>query len=54
MVELAGGRAIPVPLRPEDNWAITPEALAAAATPDTKILLINSPNNPTGRVLESR
>ncbi len=51
MVELAGGRAIPVSLRPEDNWAITPEALAAAATRDAKILLINSPNNPTGRVL---
>lgn len=53
MVELAGGRAIPVPLNPEDNWTITPEALAAAATPDARILLINSPNNPTGRVLNA-
>src|SRR3954451_7512409 len=53
MVELAGGRAIPVSLSPEDNWTITPEALAAAVTPDSRILLINSPNNPTGRVLHT-
>jgi aspartate aminotransferase len=53
MVELAGGKAIPVSLSPEDNWTITPEALVAAATPDARILLINSPNNPTGRVLNA-
>jgi aspartate aminotransferase len=53
MVELAGGRAIPVSLSPDDNWTITPAALAAATTPDAKILLINSPNNPTGRVLNA-
>jgi len=53
MVELAGGRAIPVPLSPDDSWTITPEALAAAATSDARILLINSPNNPTGRVLNA-
>jgi aspartate aminotransferase len=50
-VELAGGRAVPVPLDPDDDWRLTGEALAAAWTPATRILLINSPNNPTGRVL---
>jgi aspartate aminotransferase len=52
MVELAGGRPVPVSLRPDDNWRITPEALDSALTPASRILLINSPNNPTGRVLD--
>jgi aspartate aminotransferase len=52
MVELAGGTAVPVPLDPDDNWRLTGEALANAWTPASRILLINSPNNPTGRVLE--
>ena len=52
MVELAGGTPFPVPLDPDDNWRLTREALAAAWTPATRILLINSPNNPTGRVLD--
>jgi aspartate aminotransferase len=52
MVELAGGTAVPVPLDPDDNWRLTGEALADAWTPASRILLINSPNNPTGRVLD--
>jgi aspartate aminotransferase len=52
MVELAGGTPVPVALDPDDNWRLTPEKLAAARTPATRILLINSPNNPTGRVLD--
>jgi aspartate aminotransferase len=52
MVELAGGTAVPVPLDPDDNWRLTGESLAGAWTPASRILLINSPNNPTGRVLD--
>ncbi len=52
MVELSGGNAVPVPLDPDNNWRLTGEALAGAWTPETRILLINSPNNPTGRVLD--
>ena len=52
MVELAGGTTVPVPLEPDDNWRLTPERLAAAWTPTSRILLINSPNNPTGRVFD--
>ena len=52
MVELAGGTAVPVSLDPDDNWRLTPAALEAAATPASRILLVNSPNNPTGRVLD--
>lgn len=52
MVELAGGTPVPVALDPDDNWRLTTERLSAAWTPAARILLINSPNNPTGRVLD--
>jgi aspartate aminotransferase len=52
MVELAGGTAVPLALQPDDNWRLTGETLSAAWTPASRILLINSPNNPTGRVLD--
>ena len=52
MVELAGGTPVPVPLDPDDNWRLTAVALDSAATPSSRILLVNSPNNPTGRVLD--
>lgn len=50
MVELAGGRAIGVPLNPDDNFAITSKVLEQHVTPETRVILLNSPNNPTGRV----
>ena len=50
MVELAGGRAIGVPLNPDDNFAITSEVLEQHVTPETRVILLNSPNNPSGRV----
>ena len=53
MVELAGGRAVPVSLDPDDRFRITREALEAAATPASRVIIICSPNNPTGRVLEA-
>jgi aspartate aminotransferase len=53
MVELAGGTGVPVPLNPDDNWRLTGETLSAAWTPSSRIILINSPNNPTGRVLDN-
>lgn len=52
MCELAGGTPVPVATSPEENWRITSQALAAAVTPRSRILLLNSPNNPTGRVLD--
>lgn len=52
MVELAGGRAVPVALDPDTQFRVTPEALEAAVTPASRILVVNSPNNPTGRVLD--
>jgi len=49
-VELAGGVAVPVRTRPEDGFLPDVEAVRAALTPRTKVLLLNSPSNPTGAV----
>jgi aspartate aminotransferase len=51
MITLAGGIPIPVSLPSEDNFRVTAGQLRANVTPMTKALLINSPCNPTGRVL---
>ncbi|MBJ7378388.1 aminotransferase class I/II-fold pyridoxal phosphate-dependent enzyme, partial [Sphingobium sp.] len=50
LVERVGGVAKVVTLTPPD-WRVTREALSAAITPRTRILLMNNPVNPTGIVL---
>jgi aminotransferase len=49
-VVMAGGVAVEVPCRMEDNFDIDPRKIAAAITPRTKGILIGFPNNPTGAV----
>ncbi len=51
MIEIAGGTPVSVSLDPDDNFRITREKLEAKITANTKGILVNSPNNPTGRVL---
>jgi aspartate aminotransferase len=51
MIVLAGGTPVGVTLSAEDNFRITAEQLRAKVTPRTKALMVNTPNNPTGRVL---
>ncbi len=46
----AGARLVTVPLRPESGFHPDLAALAAAVTPRTRLLWINSPHNPTGAV----
>ncbi len=48
LVKLAGGKVVSVECGIEQNFKITPSQLEAAITPRTKMLLINSPSNPTG------
>ncbi|MBW2339859.1 MAG: pyridoxal phosphate-dependent aminotransferase [Deltaproteobacteria bacterium] len=50
-IEWVGGKAVPVQTRFENGFVPTPEDLEAAITPNTKALLLNSPNNPTGAVI---
>ncbi|MBP9041169.1 MAG: aminotransferase class I/II-fold pyridoxal phosphate-dependent enzyme [Anaerolineaceae bacterium] len=49
-VILAGGVAVEVPSRMENNFDFDPDELRAAITPRTKAILIGFPNNPTGAV----
>jgi N-succinyldiaminopimelate aminotransferase len=48
-IELAGARRRLVTLRPP-SYALDVDALAAAVTPATRVLVLNSPHNPTGKV----
>jgi N-succinyldiaminopimelate aminotransferase len=51
---MAGGIARPVPLRPsadaDGRWTFDPAELRTAITPRTRLLLLNTPHNPTGKV----
>lgn len=51
MIEANGGVAVPVKLSYDNAYRITYEALDACYTDRTKLLIINYPNNPTGRIL---
>jgi arginine:pyruvate transaminase len=50
VVGASGARMVTVPLRPETGFHPDLDALAAAVTPRTRIVWINSPHNPTGAV----
>lgn len=51
MIEYAGGTAVPVRLREERNFAMDVDDLATLITGRTKLIILNSPQNPTGSVL---
>ena len=52
MVYLAGGRPVPVKTEQSEGFRLTAAALRAALTPKSKIVILNSPSNPTGGILE--
>lgn len=51
VVAATGATFVAVPTRPENGFHLTVEALEAAITPNSRVLLLNSPSNPTGAVL---
>ena len=50
LIKMVGGRPVILAAGEKDNFKITAEQLAAAVTPNTKALILNNPNNPTGMV----
>ncbi len=50
MVKLAGAIPVIVPTKEENNWKLTAKEFENAMTPRTKMLIINTPGNPTGSV----
>lgn len=54
IIEAAGAKAVPVVLSYEEDYKITLEALEARVSEKTKLLIINYPNNPTGKTLSEQ
>jgi len=50
MIEFTGAKAVPVPIREENGFAFSADETLALITPKTRLLIINSPANPTGGV----
>ena len=50
MVNAVGAKPVFVETKQENNWKITPEEFDNSMTGSTKMIIINSPNNPTGAV----
>ncbi|MDE7397732.1 MAG: aminotransferase class I/II-fold pyridoxal phosphate-dependent enzyme, partial [Muribaculum sp.] len=50
MVHLAGGKPVTVPATIDTDFKITPAQLDAAMTDKTRVVMLNSPSNPTGSV----
>jgi aspartate aminotransferase len=54
MIRFAGGTPVPVPLREELDFRMDVSELIGLATPRTRMVILNSPNNPTGSALEKQ
>jgi aspartate aminotransferase len=51
MINYVGGRAIAIPLREERDFSVDVKELASLITDRTKLIILNSPHNPTGGTL---
>jgi len=54
MINYVGGTAVPIPLREERDFAVDPDELESLITDHTRLIILNSPQNPTGGVLSRR
>ncbi len=52
MIRYVGGRAVPIRLREEKDFAFDVDEFASLITDRTRLIILNSPQNPTGGVLE--
>ncbi len=54
MIRFMGGKPVPIPLKEEKGFAFDPEDLRKLITDKTKLLIINTPQNPTGGILTQK
>jgi aspartate/methionine/tyrosine aminotransferase len=54
MINYAGAKAVPIRLREELDFRLDVDELAGLITDRTKLVIVNSPHNPTGGVLEKK
>jgi aspartate/methionine/tyrosine aminotransferase len=52
-IKLAGGVPVPIQLKRENGFGLTAEDVESTITPNTKLLVMNFPNNPTGGVISN-
>ena len=52
IARMAGGVPVPIYSKAEDGFRLTPQALKAAITPKTKLLVFPFPSNPTGAIMK--
>jgi aspartate/methionine/tyrosine aminotransferase len=52
VVNFIGAKPVPIQLREDRDFRLDPEELAGLITEKTKLIILNSPQNPTGSVLE--
>ncbi|EFL89752.1 pyridoxal phosphate-dependent aminotransferase [Ahrensia sp. R2A130] len=53
VVRASGAQFVPVPMEAANGFHLTPDQLEAAITSSSKVLLLNSPHNPTGATLSA-
>ncbi len=51
IIHYAGGKAVLLETRESENFAVRSSAVEAVVTPETRMMIVNSPNNPTGAVM---
>lgn len=51
MIRVAGGIPVPVPLQEENNFSFDLDAFDSLISPRTKLIVLNSPANPTGGII---
>ncbi|MGA3139147.1 MAG: pyridoxal phosphate-dependent aminotransferase [Xanthobacteraceae bacterium] len=54
MIEFTGARPVPIPIREENNFAFSADETLSLITPRTRLIIVNSPANPTGGVTPKR
>ncbi len=54
MIHYVGGKAVPIHLREERDFSLDIDELAALITDRTKLIILNSPQNPTGGVMQRK
>ena len=50
MIEFTGATPVPIPIREENGFAFSAEETLSLITPRTRLMILNSPANPTGGV----
>ncbi|HHW14474.1 MAG TPA: pyridoxal phosphate-dependent aminotransferase [Firmicutes bacterium] len=51
VIRFLGGKAVPIPLREEREFSLDPAEVERLITPRTKLIILNSPHNPTGGII---